>query len=161
MFMYFLFPFLSLSQYPSFHTDRSESDLDSPWGSSPLTDSASPQLEGGEGMDASYSYRNFSDPHGLSYSLSEEQHHTTCDVHTHLNTHSQGQGCERGRCDAGRYFLGAPPPNRDSRFGTTRPFIPLTKSSLDSHDGYNSRITHISAIHSSQGEDLEPGSYPG
>ncbi|MED6294990.1 hypothetical protein CHARACLAT_026763, partial [Characodon lateralis] len=139
------------TQYPSFQADRSESDLDSPWGSSPLTDSASPQLEPSEGMDASYSYRNFSDPRSLCYSLSEEHHHTTSNIHTHFHTHGQGQSCERGRCDAGRYFLGAPPASRETWFGTARPFIPLTKSCLDNSDGYSNSVARVSAIQSSQG----------
>uniref|UniRef100_A0A3B5MGU8 SIM bHLH transcription factor 1b n=1 Tax=Xiphophorus couchianus TaxID=32473 RepID=A0A3B5MGU8_9TELE len=117
------------TQYPSFNT---ESDLDSPWGSSPLTDSASPQLS--EHMEASYSCRNLSDPQSLCYNLSEEQHHTTSDIHAH----GQGQSCERGRCDAGRYFLGAPPTSRDTWFSTAQSFIPLSKRYLNNHDGYNS-----------------------
>uniref|UniRef100_A0A3P9AW25 SIM bHLH transcription factor 1a n=1 Tax=Maylandia zebra TaxID=106582 RepID=A0A3P9AW25_9CICH len=36
---------LSPSQYSSFQIERSESGQDSPWGSSPLTDSASPRLQ--------------------------------------------------------------------------------------------------------------------
>uniref|UniRef100_A0A146ZT17 Single-minded n=2 Tax=Fundulus heteroclitus TaxID=8078 RepID=A0A146ZT17_FUNHE len=135
------------TQHPSFQADRSESDLDSPWGSSPLTDSASPQLERSEGMDTSYSYRNFSDPRSLCYSLSEEQHHTASNIHTH----SQGHSCERGRCDAGRYFLGAPPASRETLFSTARPFVPLTKSCFHSHDGYNSSVARFSAMQSSQG----------
>ncbi|XP_072249456.1 single-minded homolog 1-A [Leuresthes tenuis] len=137
------------TQYPSFHIERSESDQDSPWGSSPLTDSASPQLEQSEGLDTSYSYRQFSDPRTLCYSLSEEQHHTTSDNdHTHFHTHGQGQSCERGRCEAGRYFLGAPPPGRDTRWGSARSFVPLSKSSLESHDGHDSSMPRITAIHS-------------
>uniref|UniRef100_A0A3P8W371 SIM bHLH transcription factor 1a n=1 Tax=Cynoglossus semilaevis TaxID=244447 RepID=A0A3P8W371_CYNSE len=74
------------TQYPSFHTERSESDQDSPWGSSPLTDSLSPQLqEQSEGPDASCVYRQFSDPRTVCYSPSEEQHHPQ------LHMHGQGQ----------------------------------------------------------------------
>ncbi|XP_014882067.1 single-minded homolog 1-A-like, partial [Poecilia latipinna] len=135
------------TQYPSFNT---ESDLDSPWGSSPLTDSALPQLS--EHMEASYGYRNLSDPQSLCCSLSEEQHHTTSDIHTHIHAHGQGQSCERGRCIAGRYFLGAPPTSRDTWFSTARSFIPLSKRYLDNHDGYNSSLASISAIQSKQGQ---------
>uniref|UniRef100_A0A4W6ES45 SIM bHLH transcription factor 1a n=1 Tax=Lates calcarifer TaxID=8187 RepID=A0A4W6ES45_LATCA len=134
------------TQYPSFQTERSESDQDSPWGSSPLTDSASPQLlEQSEGLDASCVYRQFTDPRTLCYSPSEEQHHTN------LHTHGQGQSCERGRCEAGRYFLGAPPPSRDVLWGTTRSILPLSKTSLENHDGYDSNMPHITAIHSCNG----------
>ncbi|KAM4736336.1 single-minded homolog 1-A [Anableps anableps] len=136
------------TQYPSFYADQSESDLDSPWGSSPLTDSASPQLS--ENMEASCSYRNLPEPRSLCFSLSEEQYRIASDIHTHFHTHGQGQSCERGRCDAGRYFLGAPPTSRDTWFSTARPLIPLTKSCLDSHDGYNGSMTRISAIQNSQ-----------
>ncbi|XP_034467246.1 single-minded homolog 1-A [Hippoglossus hippoglossus] len=135
------------TQYPSFQTERSESDQDSPWGSSPLTDSASPQLlEQSEGLDASCVYRQFSDPRTLCYSPSEEQRHA------HLNTHGQGQRCERGRCEAGRYFLGAPPPSSNVLWGTSRSILPLSKSSLENHDGYDSSMPHITAIHSYNGQ---------
>ncbi|XP_008277743.1 single-minded homolog 1-A [Stegastes partitus] len=138
------------TQYPSFQTERSESDQDSPWGSSPLTDSASPQLlEQNEGLDASCVYRQFTDPRTLSYSLSDEQHHTTSDSHTHF--HGQGQSCERGRCEAGRYFLGAPPPGRDAWWGSARSILPLSKSSLENHEAYDSSMPHIAAIHSYHG----------
>ncbi|KAK5862849.1 hypothetical protein PBY51_018205 [Eleginops maclovinus] len=139
------------TQYPSFQTERSESDQDSPWGSSPLTDSASPQLlEHSEGLDASCVYRQFSDPRSLCYSLSEERHHNGSDGHTHL--HSQGQSCERGRCEAGRYFLGAPQTGRDAWWGNTRSVLPLSKSSLENHEGYDSNVQHITAINSHHGQ---------
>ncbi|XP_029307543.1 single-minded homolog 1-A [Cottoperca gobio] len=140
------------TQYPSFQTERSESDQDSPWGSSPLTDTASPQLlEHSEGLDASCVYRQFTDPHTLCYSLSEEHHHPNSDGYTHLHPHGQGQSCERGRCEAGRYFLGAPPSGRDPWWGTTRSVLPLSKSSLENHEGQHSSVPHITAIHSYHG----------
>ncbi|KAI3361535.1 hypothetical protein L3Q82_013684 [Scortum barcoo] len=140
------------TQYSSFQTERSESDQDSPWGSSPLTDSASPQLlEQSEGLDASCVYRQFPDPRTLCYGLSEEQHHTTSNGYTHPHTHAHGQSCERGRCEAGRYFLGAPPPGRDVWWGTARSILPLSKSSLGNHEGYDSSMPHITAIHSYHG----------
>ncbi|XP_060937908.1 single-minded homolog 1-A [Limanda limanda] len=135
------------TQYPSFQTERSESDQDSPWGSSPLTDSASPQLlEQSEGLDASCVYRQFADPRTLCYSPSEEQRHA------HLNTHGQGQRCEQARCEAGRYFLGAPPPSSNVLWGSSRSILPLSKSSLENHDGYDSSMPHITAIHSYNGQ---------
>ncbi|XP_028281258.1 single-minded homolog 1-A [Parambassis ranga] len=138
------------TQYPSFQTERSESDQDSPWGSSPLTDSASPQLlEHSEGLEASCVYRQFTDPRTLCYNLSEEQHHPTTDGLTHHHVHAHGQSCERGRCEAGRYFLGAPPPSRDAWWGTARSI--LSKSSLENHEGYDSSMSHITAIHSYHG----------
>ena len=160
---YYIFPCLPTFslQYPSFQTERSESDQESPWGSSPLTDSASPQLlEHSEGLDASCVYRQFSDPRSLCYSLSEEHHHNSSDGYTHLHSQGQGQSCERGRCEAGRYFLGAPPPGRDAWWGNTRSVLPLSKSSLENHEGYDSSVPHITAIHSHHGEEqrLDPGS---
>lgn len=130
-------------QYPSFQTERSESDQDSPWGSSPLTDSASPQLlEPSEGPDASCVYRQFPDPRSLCYSLSEEHRHG--DGYTHLHAHGQALTCERSRCEAGRYFLGAPPPGRDTWRGTARSVLPPSKSS----EGCD-----IGTIHSYNGEE--------
>ncbi|KAM7382304.1 hypothetical protein PAMP_002042 [Pampus punctatissimus] len=140
------------TQYPSFQTERSESDQDSPWGCSPLTDSASPLLlEQSEGLNSSCVYKQFTDPLPLCYSLSEDQQHTTSDSHTHLHMHAQGQSCEQGRCDAGRYFLGAPPKGRDTWWGTARSILPLSKNSLENHDGYENSMPHITAIHSYHG----------
>ncbi|TKS81581.1 Single-minded -like protein 1-A [Collichthys lucidus] len=140
------------TQYSSFQTERSESDQDSPWGSSPLTDSASPQLlEHSDGLDTSCVYRQFSDPRALCHSLSEEQHHAAGNGYTHLHNHGQGQSCERGRCEAGRYFLGAPSSGRDAWWGTTRSILPLGKNSLENHEGYDSSMPHITAVHSYHG----------
>ncbi|KAM9426267.1 single-minded homolog 1-A [Pholidichthys leucotaenia] len=137
------------TQCPSFQTDRSESDQDSPWGSSPLTDSASPQLlEPPDNLEASCVYRKFSDPRTLCYSTSEDQHHITTDSHSHLHGHSFGQSCERGRCEAGRYFLGAPTSGRDTWWDTARSILPLSKSSLENHKGHEGHMKHITAIHS-------------
>lgn len=140
---------LSPSQYSSFQTERSESGQDSPWGSSPLTDSASPRLlEQTEGVDASCVYRQFSDPRTLCYNLSEDQ----ITSHTHIHIHGQGQSCERGRCEAGRYFLGAPPPGRETWWDTARSVIPLSKSSLENYEDYDGSVPHITAAHSHHGE---------
>lgn len=141
-------------QYPGFQTERSESDQDSPWGSSPLTDSTSPQLlEQGEGLDASCAYRQFPEPRPLCYSLPlPEEQHTVGDNHTHLHAHAHSQSCERGRCEAGRYFLGAPQPGRDAWWGAARSVLPLAKSSLENREGYDNSIPHITAIHSLHGK---------
>ncbi|XP_013879089.1 single-minded homolog 1-A isoform X2 [Austrofundulus limnaeus] len=135
------------TQYSSFHTERSESDQDSPWGSSPLTDSASPQLEHSDVLDVSYSYRQFPDPRGLCYSLADKQHHTNSDNHIH----GQGQSCDRVRCDAGRYFLGAPPPSRGTWLGAARSLLPLTKSCLEDSEDYDGSVSHIASTHSYHG----------
>lgn len=137
-------------QYPGFPTDRSESDQDSPWGGSPLTDSASPQLlEPCEGIDSSCVYRQFSEPRPVCYSLPlADDHHTSSDLYTH--THSES--CERGRCRAGRYFLGTSQPGREAWWGAARSVIPLAKSSPENGDSYEDVMPHISSVHSMQGE---------
>ncbi|TNN71052.1 Single-minded 1-A [Liparis tanakae] len=136
-------------QYPSFQTERSESDQDSPWGSSPLTDSASPQLlEQGEGPDASCVYRQLPDPRSLCYSLSEEHHHNNGgDGYAH----GQGQSCDRSRCEAGRYYLGAPPPRRDTWWGTAGSVLPLSKSSSENQEGCDGGAPHGTAVHGYNG----------
>uniref|UniRef100_A0A3Q3VY63 Uncharacterized protein n=1 Tax=Mola mola TaxID=94237 RepID=A0A3Q3VY63_MOLML len=104
-------------QYLIFQMERSESDQDSPWGSSPLTDSASPQLlEHSEGLDVSCVHRHFTDTRTLCHSLYEEQHYTT--------SCGQGQSCE-----VGRYFLGAPPTGSDAWWRTARSLVPLSPCS--------------------------------
>lgn len=129
-------------QYPTFQTERSESDQDSPWGSSPFTNSASPHLwEYSDSLDASCVYRQFTDSRRLCHGLYEEQHHTTSDSHAHLHAHGQTH-CERGRCEAGRYFLGPPPSGRDTWWGTTQSLIPMSKSSLENHEGYERSVPH-------------------
>ncbi|MCI4374386.1 hypothetical protein PGIGA_G00005640 [Pangasianodon gigas] len=133
--------------YPGFHTERSESDQDSsPWGGSPLTDSASPQLlEQSESMDASCVYRQFPEPRPLCYSLPlSEEHHTSSDH----QGHSHSQACERGRCEAGRYFLGTPQTGREAWWGAARSLLPLPKSPPENGDGYECAMPHITSIHS-------------
>ena len=93
----------------------------------------------------------------LCHSLSEEQHHTTNDGYSHLHTHGQGQSCERSRCEAGRYFLGAPPSGRDAWWGPARSILPLSKNSLENQEGHNSSMPHITTIHSYHGEDQDLG----
>ncbi|XP_057195128.1 single-minded homolog 1-A isoform X2 [Triplophysa rosa] len=136
------------SQYPVFPTDRSESDHDSPWGGSPLTDSASPQLlEPCEGIDSSCVYRQFSEQRPVCYSLPlADDHHTSSGLYTH--THSES--CERGRCRAGRYFLGTSQPGREAWWGAARSVIPLAKSSPENGDSYEDVMPHISSVHSMQ-----------
>lgn len=132
-------------QYLIFQMERSESDQDSPWGSSPLTDSASPQLlEHSEGLDVSCVHRHFTDTRTLCHSLYEEQHYTT--------SCGQGQSCE-----VGRYFLGAPPTGSDAWWRTARSLVPLSKNSLENHEGHKRSMPHITAIHSYHGEDEDLG----
>uniref|UniRef100_A0A8C1CQI9 SIM bHLH transcription factor 1a n=1 Tax=Cyprinus carpio carpio TaxID=630221 RepID=A0A8C1CQI9_CYPCA len=116
-------PIIENRRYPGFPTDRSESDQDSPWGGSPLTDSASPQL------------------------LEQYDHHTSSDLYGH--THSES--CERGRCKAGRYFLGTPQPGREAWWGAARSVLPLPKSSSENGDSFEGVMPHITSIHSLQG----------
>ncbi|XP_056289974.1 single-minded homolog 1-A isoform X2 [Pseudoliparis swirei] len=138
------------TQYPSFQTERSESDQDSPWGSSPLTDSASPQLlEQGEGPDASCVYRQLPDPRALCYGLSEENHHNGGGGDGYA--HGQGQSCDRSHCEAGRYYLGTPPPRRDTWWGTAGSVLPLSKSSSENQEGCDGSAPHGTAVHSYNG----------
>ncbi|KAJ8290872.1 hypothetical protein GJAV_G00018650 [Gymnothorax javanicus] len=125
-------------QYPGFHAERSESDQDSPWGGSPLTDSASPQLlDHREAGDASCAYRQYADPTSLCYGLPLSE-----------DRHAHSQACDRGRCDAGRYFIGTPQPGRDGWWGSARAVLPLTKSSPENGEAYDTGMPHIASIHS-------------
>ncbi|XP_029109696.1 single-minded homolog 1-A isoform X1 [Scleropages formosus] len=136
-------------QYPGFHTERSESDQDSPWGGSPLTDSASPQLlEHGEGPELSCAYRQPPEPAALCYSLA---------LHEDRHGHGHGQVCDRARCEAGRYFLGAPQPGRDGWWGAARSVLPVPKSSPENSEGYDSSVPHVASVHSLHGERRRPG----
>uniref|UniRef100_A0A1A8HLS5 Single-minded homolog 1b n=1 Tax=Nothobranchius kuhntae TaxID=321403 RepID=A0A1A8HLS5_NOTKU len=57
-------------QFSAFNPERSESDQDSQWGGSPLTDSASPQLlDPSEAAEASCAYRLYPDSGSLCYGL--------------------------------------------------------------------------------------------
>lgn len=128
-----------LHQHPSFPTERSESEQGSSWGSSPLTDSASPQLDLSDSLDGSCIYRQIADTRSLCNSLYREQLHGATSGHAH----AQAPSCERGRCEAGRYFLGPPPPGREAWWGGARPLMSSTKRSLD----------HMTAAHSCHGEN--------
>ncbi|KAM6968370.1 single-minded homolog 1-A isoform 2-T2 [Aplochiton taeniatus] len=143
--------------YTSFQTERSESDQDSPWGGSPLTDSASPQLlEQTEAMDSSCAFRQFPEARPLCYGLplGDEHHGPSENPATQPpgRLHAHTQMCERGCCEAGRYFLGAgPPASREAWWGAARSILPLAKSTLDNGEAYESSMPHIAAIHSLHG----------
>ncbi|KAM9797926.1 single-minded homolog 1-A [Neosynchiropus ocellatus] len=134
------------TQYSAFQTEQSESDQDSPWGGSLLTDSYSPHvLEHSEGLEALRVFGQLTDPLQL-YSLSKEPHHR--DTRFHGLAHS----CEHNvRCEAGRYFLGAPPSSRDSWWGSAHAILPLSKFSLDTDEESDSSMLHITTVHSTHG----------
>ncbi|ELK00053.1 Single-minded like protein 1 [Pteropus alecto] len=132
-------------QYSGFHTERSESDHDSQWGGSPLTDTASPQLldptdRPGSQHDASCAYRQFSDRSSLCYGFALDHSRLVEERHFHT------QACEGGRCEAGRYFLGAPPAGREPWWGS-RAALPLTKASPESREAYENSMPHIASVH--------------
>lgn len=136
-------------QYSGFHTERSESDHDSQWGGSPLTDAASPQLldaadRPGGPLDGSCAYRALSERGALCYGLALEPARRPEERHLH------GQACEGGRCEAGRYFLGAPQAAREPWWGA-RAALPLTKASPESREAYESGMPHI-AVHRIHGK---------
>ncbi|XP_019896574.1 single-minded homolog 1-A [Esox lucius] len=140
------------TQYTGFPVERSESDQDSPWAGSPVNDTASPQLvEQRERLDSSCAYRQFSEPHSLCHShpITDEPHrHSHSDNHSNPYTNGHNQICGRGRCEAGRYFLGTPQVGREAWWGAARSVLPLTKtSSLENGEVYESSMPHISAIH--------------
>ncbi|NXS06791.1 SIM1 protein, partial [Neodrepanis coruscans] len=133
-------------QYSGFHTERSESDHESQWGGSPLTDTASPQLlepaerPSSQHHDVSCAYRQYSDRSALCYGFALDHSRLTDDRHFHT------QACEGGRCEAGRYFLGTPQPGRESWWGS-RSALPLTKSSPESREVYENSMPHITSVH--------------
>ncbi|NXG36889.1 SIM1 protein, partial [Dromaius novaehollandiae] len=133
-------------QYSGFHTERSESDHESQWGGSPLTDTASPQLlesadrPSSQHHDVSCAYRQYSDRSALCYGFALDHSRLTEDRHFHT------QACEGGRCEAGRYFLGTPQPGRESWWGS-RSALPLTKSSPESREAYENSMPHIMSMH--------------
>ncbi|NXA21977.1 SIM1 protein, partial [Ibidorhyncha struthersii] len=133
-------------QYSGFHTERSESDHESQWGGSPLTDTASPQLleptdrPSSQHHDVSCAYRQYSDRSALCYGFTLDHSRLTDDRHFHT------QACEGGRCEAGRYFLGTPQTGRESWWGS-RAALPLTKSSPESREAYENSMPHITSVH--------------
>ncbi|CAL8315568.1 unnamed protein product [Lota lota] len=129
-------------QFSAYNPERSESDQDSQWGGSPLTDSASPRLpDHGEAPEASCAYRLYPDSGSLCYGLplSEE------DL-AHAQGHAPGSACDRTRCQGGRYFLGAPQLGREAWWDATRSVLSLPKSSGESGEGYDLASYH-GAIH--------------
>ena len=129
-------------QFSAYNPERSESDQDSQWGGSPLTDSASPHLlDHGEASEASCAYRLYPDSGSLCYGLplSEE------DL-THAQGHAPGSACDRTRCQGGRYFLGAPQLGREAWWDATRSVLSLPKASGESGEGYDLASYH-GAIH--------------
>lgn len=138
-------------QYSGFHTERSESDHESQWGGSPLTDTASPQLlepadrPSSQHHDVSCAYRQYSDRSALCYGFALDHSRLTDDRHFHT------QACEGGRCEAGRYFLGTPQPGRESWWGS-RSALPLTKSSPESREAYENSMPHITSVHRIHGK---------
>ena len=137
-------------QYSGFPTERSESDHDSQWGGSPLTDAASPQLldpaeRPGSQHDASCAYRQFSERGSLCYGFALDHSRLVEERHFHT------QACEGGRCEAGRYFLGAPQAGREPCWGS-RAALPLTKASPESREAYESSMPHIASVHRIHGK---------
>lgn len=148
-------------QYSGFPTERSESDHESQWGGSPLTDAASPQLldpadRPGSQHDASCAYRQFSDRGSLCYGFALDHSRLVEERHFHT------QACEGGRCEAGRYFLGAPQAGREPWWGS-RAALPLTKASPESREAYESSMPHIASVHRihGKGELQAPDAQPG
>lgn len=134
--------FLLLCQFSAFNPERSESDQDSQWGGSPLTDSASPQLlDPGEAAEASCAYRLYPDSGSLCYGLGLSE-----DDLAHAQTHPHTTTCDRVRCQSGRYFLGTPQSGREVWWDATRSVLSLPKSSVENSEGYEITSYH-GAIH--------------
>ncbi|XP_075453639.1 single-minded homolog 1 [Ascaphus truei] len=137
---------LPYPQFSGFHTERSESDHESQWGGSPLTDTASPQLldpierPNSQQHDVSCAYRQYPDRSSLCLGFALDHSRLTDDRHLH------SQACEGGKCEAGRYFLGSPQTGRETWWGS-RSAPPLPKSSPESRDGYESSMPHIASVH--------------
>lgn len=129
-------------QFSAFNPERSESDQDSQWGGSPLTDSASPQLmDPIEGPEASCAYRLYPDTGPLCYSLGLSE-----DELAHASTHPHTATCDRVRCQSSRYFLGTPQSGREVWWDATRSVLSLPKSSMEGSGGYEITSYH-GAIH--------------
>ncbi|XP_073531861.1 single-minded homolog 1 [Phyllobates terribilis] len=132
-------------QYSGFHTERSESDHDSQWGGSPLTDTTSPQLidpierPNSQQHDVSCAYRQYPDRNALCFGFTLDHSRLSDERHHH------GQSCESGRCEAGRYFLGSPQAGRENWWGS-RSTLPVPKSSPESRDGYENSMPHITSV---------------
>uniref|UniRef100_A0A3P9A713 SIM bHLH transcription factor 1b n=1 Tax=Esox lucius TaxID=8010 RepID=A0A3P9A713_ESOLU len=135
-----------VSPYPQqVRAPRSESDQDSQWGGSPLTDSTSPQLlDQGDGAEGG-AYRLYPDAGSLCYGLALTEDDLAL---AHGHAHPPPPACDRGaRCQAGRYFLGAAPQSgREAWWDATRSVLSLPKSSLESHEGYDLTSYHSAAL---------------
>lgn len=114
--------------------ERAGSEQGGSWGGSPLTDSASPRLDHSDSPEASCVY---------------EQLHAAA---SGRRAHAQAPSCQRGRCEAGRYFLGAPPSGREAWWGGARPLLSLTRSSMEKHEGCPRNLTQVTAAHGCHGE---------
>ncbi|RXN08177.1 single-minded -like protein [Labeo rohita] len=100
---------------PYSQPERSDSDRDSQWGGSPLTDSASPQrLDHSDASEAACG--------SLCYALSQGDV-----MHTCAQTHARAALCDQ----SGRYVLGVS--GREGWWDATRPVPPLTKATQ--HNG--------------------------
>ncbi|KAM9553386.1 single-minded homolog 1-A-like isoform 2-T2 [Salvelinus alpinus] len=134
-------------QFSAFQPERSESDQDSQWGGSPLTESASPQLlDQGEGAEGgACAYRLYPDSGSLCYGLALSEENLT---HSHTHSHHPATACDSGaHCQAGRYFLGAAPQSgREAWWDATRSVLSLPKSSLENGEGYDLASYH-SVVH--------------
>lgn len=136
--------FVACQQFSAFNPERSESDQDSQWGGSPLTDSASPQLvDPGDAAETSCAYRLYPDSGSLCYGLGLSE-----DDLAHAQTHPHAASCDRVRCQSGRYFLGTPPSGREVWWDATRSVLSLPKSSMETGGGGGYEITsYHGAIH--------------
>lgn len=132
----------SVQQFTGFNPERSESDQDSQWGGSPLTDSASPQLlDPGDTAEASCAYRLYPDSGSLCYGLGLSEEDLA-----HAQAHPHTPACDRVRCQGGRYFLGTPQSGREAWWDATRSVLSLPKSSLENGEAYDMTSYH-GALH--------------
>lgn len=133
-----LLVFLRLQQFSAFNPERSESDQDSQWGGSPLTEAASPQLlDPSEAAEASCAYRLYPDSGSLCYGLGLLEEDLA-----HAQTRPLATACDRVRCQSGRYFLGAPQSGREVWWDATRSVLALPKPSADNNEGYEITSYH-------------------
>lgn len=99
----------------------------------------------GSQHDASCAYRQFSDRSSLCYGFALDHSRLVEERHFHT------QACEGGRCEAGRYFLGAPQAGREPWWGS-RAALPLTKASPESREAYENSMPHIASVHRIHGK---------
>ncbi|XP_055046657.2 SIM bHLH transcription factor 1b isoform X2 [Misgurnus anguillicaudatus] len=123
-------------QFPAFHPDRSESDHDSQWGGSPLTDSTSPQrLDQSEASESACAYRRFAECYSLSQGDMMTSAQTPCDPST-------------VRCQGGRYVLGVRDQmGREGWWETARSVPSLTKAAQHNGGEFECRAFHHSHAH--------------